>query len=415
MKECDKKVIMVMIILRPIKNRCGFTLVELLVVMAIFLTVLAITGNAFNLVEKYVAREARTGESNIEGVIGLELMLKDLASSGFGLPTMFNNAIAYQEAADTEDIAKVYNDPSGTGVPRAIYGGNNVASADISKLLNGSDYLVVRASSIGGTTAAQCWSYMNYTGMTKKSPLVAKSWSAENLHKGDLVLVESMDVESPFNKTLITNSVSGDFYTRYPDPGGTTLLNFEPQTSKLTYYIYGVYRPNNGDVTSLRMPFNRADYYVRRPAAGEAVQVPGRCAPNTGLLFKALVSQSDGTLRGSELPLLDCVADMQVVYSTYSDTTGVITDTDTPLASVTDIRTSLKTVRVFVLTHDGGKDPNYTYPNRYIAVGPSADGITTGTGRTFDLQSIVGSGWQNYRWKVYKMTTNLTNLNVSTD
>lgn len=169
------------------------------------------------------------------------------------------------------------------------------------------------------------------------------------------------------------------------------------------------------------MPFNRADYYVRRPdntVSAERNKLPRRCAPKTGILFKGLVRQDSGTL--DELPLLDCVADMQVVYSLDSNSSGVVTDSSvlinpTTLNSLTadEIRTDLKAIQVYALTHEGGKDRYFTYPNQFIAVGPSADGITTGSGRSFDL-STIGSDWQRYRWKVYRMTVNLTNMNIST-
>jgi hypothetical protein len=172
------------------------------------------------------------------------------------------------------------------------------------------------------------------------------------------------------------------------------------------------------------MPFNRADYYVRIPANTETVKIPNRCAPNTGILFKTLVSQADGTLAANELPLLDCVADMQVVYSLYSPLNGVVTDTDTLIDTTTllpltaaDIRTQLKSIQVYVLTHEMGKDTSFVYPNQYIAVGPSADGINTGSGRKFDLSTLTPglSDWQNYRWKVYRMLVNPTNINISTE
>jgi hypothetical protein len=335
-------------------------------------------------------------------------MRKDLASAGFGLPWSFQNppATTNKEAADSETIAVNYND--WPNVPRAVCGGNNLASADQTQLLSGTDYLVIRSTSAGTTQAGQCWSYLNYTGITKPpSPLKPKSWTAENLQNNDLVIVVKMDLTSNFSKQLVMDGAN--FYTTY-----NALTNFEPYESKVTNYVFGVHRPLNNDVTALRMPFNRADYYVRRPT-GEAIQVPGRCAPNTGILFKALVSQADGTLRSGELPLLDCVADMQVVYSLDSASNGVVTDTDSILTlSADDIRTELKIIQVYILTHDGGKDSSFTYPNQFIAVGPSPDGITTGSGRSFDLLNNIGTGWQNYRWKVYRIIVNPTNMNIST-
>lgn len=386
-----------------VKNAQGFTLVELIVVMAIFVIVIAITGNAFNLIMKQSVLQSKTAESNIEGVIGLEIMRRDLASAGFGLP--WSCPVVYQEADASETLAKDYNDASTTPVtPRAVCGGNNLTSGDSTLLLDGTDYLVIRATSVGSTQAPQHWSYMNYTGMVKPSPVLPKSWSSENLKDTDQVIVVRMNLVGEFSKDLVVNGAN--FSTRYDALG-----NFEPQASKVTHYVYGV-NSQDPNIASLRMPFNRADYYVRRPAGSELVKIPNRCAPNTGILFKALVSQVDGKLRANELPLLDCVADMQVVYSLYSASNGVVTDTDTLTLSAADIRTDLKANQVYVLTHEGGKDQSYTYPNQYIAVGPSGDGINTGSGRKYDLTTL-GTGWQQYRWKVYRMIVNPSNMNIS--
>lgn len=385
----------------------GYTLVEILVVMVIFIIVVGITGNAFNLIAKQAAQQARTAESNIEGVVGLEMMRKDITSAGFGLPWEFQNAINYQEADAGETLASVYNDAP-SGVPRAVSGGNDLTPGNQNQLLEGSDYLVIRSTPVGATQAAQRWSYMNYTGATKPpSPMTPKSWTLENLAADDLVIVVTMNFTPPVSKVLIMDN--NTFYAKYPGPSDLYLAKFEPQVSKTTHYVYGVYRPNDGDVTSLGMPFNRADYYVRKPADDESVKLPARCAPNTGILFKALVSQKDGTLSGGELPLLDCVADMQVVYNLYSDSTGANTDTDVLALNAGDIRDQLKAIKVYILTHDGIRDPGFTYSNRYIAVGPSADGINTVLGRQFDLETL-GDGWQNYRWKVYRMVVNLPNI-----
>jgi prepilin-type N-terminal cleavage/methylation domain-containing protein len=398
------------------KHARGFTLVEILVVMGIFVIVMAITGSAFNLIMKQSILQSKIAGSNIEGVIGLEIMRRDLASAGFGLP--WSCTVNYPEAAASEPLAAAYNDAAATPkLPSAVSGGNDVilATPDPTQLLQGSDYLVVRATSIGTTQAAQRWSYMNYTGMAKPSPLPPKSWSSENLNGTDHVIVVSMNLSGEFSKDLVVDATDATkFSTTY-----AALGNFEPQASKSTNFVYGV-TTQDPNFASLRMPFNRADYLVRRPAVSESVKIPMRCAPNTGILFKALVNHKDGTFdnagtsRANELPLLDCVADMQVVYSLQSASTGVVTDTGTlqPLTAA-QIRSDLKAIQVYVLTHEGGRDQSYIYPNQFIAVGPSADGINTGTGRSYDLQTTIGTGWQQYRWKVYRMIVNPTNMNIS--
>ncbi len=110
------------------------------------------------------------------------------------------------------------------------------------------------------------------------------------------------------------------------------------------------------------MPFNRADYYV-----STSVTRPGRCAPGTGILMKAVVNQLDGGFSGSSLPLLDCVADMQVVTYLDTDLNGQAETPSTGLSvaagpgAAQTIRDQLKEVRVYILAHEGQRDTSYTH------------------------------------------------------
>jgi hypothetical protein len=375
--------------------------------MAMFVIVIAVTGDTFTRIMKYSSQQSKTAESNIEGVVGLEMMRKDLASAGFGLPWSFQNTISYKEVNPAEGpreaIAAKYNGMADTetqtGFPSPVSGGNEVKPGDPHKLIEGSDYLVLRATSLGTSPAAQRWSFINYTGQTKPTTLVPETWTRENLKGTDWVAVIRVGLTGSFTKELVMNA--GSFTTRYDNLG-----SYEPSESKVTHYIYGI-----SDTGPPRMPFNRADYYVRVPTSTEANMLPGRCAPNTGILYKALVSQADGTVSSSEAPLLDCVADMQVVYTLDSLSNGVTTDTDS-LAGLTarQIREQLKLIQVYVLTHEGGRDALYTHPHETIAVGPTVDGLTSGSGRTFDLKTTIGTGWQQYRWKIYRVIVKPANL-----
>lgn len=386
-----------------LKNKQGFSLVELIVVMAIFVIVIAVTGNAFNKVVSQATQQSRTAEGNIEGVVGLEIMRKDIASAGFGLPWAFTTDPNYQEAADTETLAKAYNDKP-NDVPRAICGSSISAVPAGTTYIKDSDYLVIKATNIGMSQAAQRWTYMNYTGVVKPPTVKPFAWPSDNLANGDLVTVVRVGLTSTFTKELVVGG--GNFWTKYNKDGLASV--FEPNESRIAYYVYGISpsdtSPSPSTLTSLRMPFNRADYYVRIPADTE---LPNRCASNTGILYKAMVSHNDGALQ--ELPLLDCVADMQVVYLLDKTGTGSMEESgDISLLTAQEIREQLKAVKVYVLTHDGGKDRSYSYPNTTIDVGPA------GTGKTFDFATSTIADYRNYRWKVYFMTVKPENVNVAT-
>lgn len=386
----------------------GFTLVEMIVVMAMFVIVIAAAGNTFSRIMRYSAQEAGMAESNIEGVVGLEMMRKDISSAGFGLPWSFQAVIAYKEvnpaAGDREAIAAAYNGApdteAQTEVPRAVWGGDNVTPGNPVKLIQGSDYLVIRATSLGESATAQRWSFMNYTGQVRPSPVLPQSWNRDNLSPTDWVSVIRVGLSGSFTKELVMNGAS--FTAAYGNMGA-----FEPDESKVTHYVYGI-----SDSGQPRMPFNRADYYVRVPAAGDEDKLPQRCAPNTGVLYKAVVDHSDGTVTSTESPVLDCVADMQVVYVLDSLNNGVTTETgDISALTAREIREQLKVIQVYILTHEGGRERLFTYPNKTVAVGPSADGgITSGTGRTFDLETAIGTEWRQYRWKTYRVIVKPANF-----
>jgi hypothetical protein len=194
------------------------------------------------------------------------------------------------------------------------------------------------------------------------------------------------------------------------------------------YYVYGI---RNKD--ELRMPFNRADYFVARPTT--AGRFPAFCAPNTGVLYKGIVNHGDGKLE--YIPLLDCVADMQVVfgwdladgmgnegqdgtvdtYSTPIGSTGLPTTVAgnasqaTVAAALNDperIRKSLKFVKIYLLAQVGRRDSNYQSPANYVLGDATTDSFTS---KTYDLTATPEM--RNYRWKVYRLTVRPKNLQAN--
>ena len=68
------------------RQRTGFTLIELLVVVAILGLVLAGISDLFISLLGQYKQQGKISESNIEGIIGLELLRQDLERAGYGLP-----------------------------------------------------------------------------------------------------------------------------------------------------------------------------------------------------------------------------------------------------------------------------------------------------------------------------------------
>jgi len=84
-------------------------------------------------------------------------------------------------------------------------------------------------------------------------------------------------------------------------------------------------------------------------------------------------------------------------------------------ADLTDYRNSLQEVRVYILAHEGQRDPNYTYPYSNVIVGPTNPDdpalmyLAKQVGRAFDFTKSGITDWQNYRWKLYTVVVKLRN------
>lgn len=357
-------------------NQRGFSLVELMISMALLMLSLAAASTIFSNILIPFKQQTKISETNIEGIVGLEIMRRDLELSGYGLPWTMPLGINYQEASTSP--ASTYND-STANPPRGILSGNNTGT-------NSSDYLVIKAVAVTRSSTSEKWTVL------KSASPYTRTWtpSGENLSSAEYVIVISPGGSSTTNQRLLINNGSA-FATAY---NGVTSSPWVPSDNTDTRVVYGV-DPD----TSPRMPFNRADYYI------STSNVPTKCAPNTGVLGKAVVNQSGGALTNF-LPLLDCVADMQVIYRRDTDNDGTIDNTTNNITALTaqQIREQVKEVRVYILAHEGQMDPSYSYPSSTITVGEF------GLGSTFNLSSTIGPTYANYRWKVYTIVVKTVNL-----
>ena len=373
------------------KREAGFSLVELFVTIAVIGFVLAAGSEMFvNLLRGY-KQQNRIAETNIEGVIGLEMLRRDIESAGYGLPWSIPGT-TYAEVS-TNATAEVYND-STSNPPRAFLCGNNITGD--SDLVSGADYMVVKAVNLPRNDACTKWAYLLSTGGTT-------TWNpaSEDLDPNDHVIVLSPGTLTGDSRVLVgpIGAMSGGVASLFSDASDFF-------SSNETRVVYGI-DPD----TNLIMPFNRADYRVSM-----SVTIPGRCAAGTGVLVKAVVSHSTGGFNGGTLPLLDCVADMQVVTyldrnadGTTDDFSNGLPTTDTAAASAQTVRNQLKEIHIYILAHEGQRDSNYTHPTDdpgKIWVGePGSETL----GRKFNLAANI-TNWRNYRWKVYTLVVRPNNL-----
>lgn len=406
--------------MKYLKNIRGFSLVEMIVVMLLFVIVIGITGDAFNKIVSRSLAISKSSESNIAGVVGLEMMRTDIESAGYGLPWSFSTPISYKELATTVEPGVRLNDTEGhapDGIPRALLSVDVTDSADQTMLFN-TDVLAVRSLNVATNATSRRWTYVMTPQPSNPTP-TAHVWStaSDNLVNTDkVIMIKPQSATSSINQLVVTGGDWWKTFSNYSQLGPPSVRDDQIAEA---YMLYGV----DGD-TDLTMPFNRADYYIRQPASSEHawVRLSQKCNPASGILFKGVVPQavSNGSKNSYvELPLLGCVLDMRVVYTVRNPTTGVVSDYSDLLspfssASVTSldnvtaamIRENVKGVKVYILTHDGGMDRSYTYPNSTIRVG---DPVTS-TGKVYDFVARGVPNWQNYRWKVYRIVARPGNL-----
>jgi len=388
-------------------NQAGFTLVEIIVVMAIFIMVIIIATDSFKTIITRSNLLSRSAESNIEGVVGLEMFRHDLNQAGFGLPWSFDAASPPQY--DEADVAPAnnYNDKP-SGIPRAFLAGNNLESAGI---LEKTDYLVLKGSPLATNNTSQRWSYVNYSSEGSSKP---KIWSSANLTDGDRVIVLRRAFTSTgyMNQLVYDSTDPAKFFTTYSKDGfAAGQQAFSPAYPQESFYLYGI------STQDPRMPFNRSDYFVKRPAS-----IPEYCADNTGVLYKTNIQHADGKL--NEIPVLDCVADMQVVFGwdldedgtvdTYSDADGSTvnggsqTVVQNTMLDSKQLRNRLKLVKVYLLVQDGRRDPNFTNVKDIIVGNTDEQSLT----KKYDVAAINANKWTNYRWKLYRIVVSPKNLTL---
>jgi prepilin-type N-terminal cleavage/methylation domain-containing protein len=356
--------------MKSYRKESGFTLIELLIVVTLFGILIMMSTDTFLIILRQSGQESKVVGSQIDSVVGINIMRYDIEHAGYGLPWSFQNSLTYSEA----DASPASNFNDSPNAPRAITAGNGSG-------YNGSDYLVVKSTVAGTSDASQKWTYI----IAGQNP---KAWDSAklNLSDGDRVIVVRPRADANSLTQLVMDASGSTFYTQYSSTSFPSA--FSPQKTSERFFIYGI-----DPTTGLRMPFNRADYYVSRPTSN----MPLSCAPNTGILYKATVKHADGG--GNTMPIIDCVADLQVLFGIDTNGDGVVDSRTDNISSLNagQIRERVREVRVYVLTHEGQVDTNYTHTTSTVTVGEF------GLGRSFDLAGTIGTGWQNYRWKLYTL------------
>lgn len=397
-----------------------------MITLVIFTLVIVGSSQVFIALLTQFKQQSAISETNIEGVIGLDILRRDLAHAGFGLPWVMNGATYEEAEAETGQTfwtdrnlndgppdnpartAATPSDATGASNPPAafrslndqgIHNSDSAAGTVNAKIPSTfADVLAIKSTNVAMNDAAQRWSYITNRGTWN----TIMHWGTGNDAplSGDFISVIA-PIDGANQRSMKWTSGSTSWTTF-----GDTIANAPALNSNDTYVIYGL-----GNDATPRMPFNRADYYVKRPASG----MPARCAPKTGILYKAILNQSNGL--HTEMPLLDCVVDFQVDYLFDTNGDGAAEwppVDDTSNMTSTQIRTQLMEVHVYIVAQEGRKDFNYDFSNggtREFVSTTEMLGTQSTTRNFVNLKNVVGNPeYKYYRWKLYTLIVKPTNL-----
>jgi hypothetical protein len=272
--------------------------------------------------------------------------------------------------------------------------------ADNSIIMAGTDYLTIKATTVSRSKVAKKWTYISGLGSSKV-------WGTNDFTTADYVIaVRQNFINGELKRTLIYTAPS-TFSKLYQVSGYDS--PFSPPSDAVQYFYYGI------DDNLPRAPFNRTDYMVKR-VAGSA---PKGCSTGSGVLYKATMNQNGGDL--TYIPLVDCVADMQVVLGwntgsppgptvdTYTNADGSAQSGSANPVSMTDpvyIRQHLKLIKVYILAQDGGFDRNFNNTKTDMVVGDHDLGEDSLT----KIVDLTSPNLLNYRWKLYRIVVKPKNI-----
>ena len=316
----------------------GFSLIEILVTMAIFSVLMTGVFRAYFSQLDHTTREYRLAESEIEQTIAKRIIEQDMLMSGYGL---------------ADDYGSLTFDP----MPVTVVNGSGT-----------SDELIVRGTSLGiQGREGRAWSYIETFNSGTGSISFRDDWedTRELLTSGNRVILLE-----PSSKKLLTQNDSGGTerwlysftgttsnVTLVSPPASSAAAFADPQVGVL---VYGLYTNSSHDAAA--QPYFSTRYYLGGTS-------PAGCAPGTLSLERTESVERDVPAAPSDsvTPMLTCVLDFQVALGLDTDEDGDVDNWDNggAVASGYDreqLNKRLKRIKVFYLVQNGHRDEDYTFP-----------------------------------------------------
>ncbi|MBI5874447.1 MAG: prepilin-type N-terminal cleavage/methylation domain-containing protein [Deltaproteobacteria bacterium] len=354
-----------------LKKNDGFSLVEILVALAIFSVIIAVVVSSYITQVKHTGREYRVAETEIETGIAKGIIERDIAMAGYGI------AEDYGATGFNPMVASATNDNP--------------------------DTLTLTGTALGmKSRQAQAWTYINGVNPTFGPASTADTtapWSdsRENLEANDRVILME-----PGTKKLLVEGTEWLF--KYDGSNGdpanrlkTLSLGTTYSTPSVGTLVYGLCGSSCA-AADITQPYYAVRYYWSGTP-------PSNCASGTKSLLRAESTKDASPASGD--PILDCVLDVEVAFGLDTDENGTIDAWDNGGVAASgyaasDLRKRLKQIRFYILVQSGNYDASYTSPFTSIRVGDSI----LATGRDVAITGDL----LRYRWRMLAISITPRNI-----
>lgn len=381
------------------RNR-GFSLIELLIVMAIFAVVMAGLYSVYSVQMREGVRQYKLAESEMELQIAKTVLERDVLMAGYGLADEYCTA----PTTDTNcPSGLTCGSPFGFCVPVGIRSTNGSSAPDTLTLM-GTAIGMVSRSTMGWTytlneaPAAEAdykdWKSASY-------PTAVPTDAREKPRPGDRIIYMEPNVKRLLVAAGTNTGTGGTGKTwmfAYPPAGDD---NEYPELTDPGVVVFGLGTDDNAS-----FPYYTVGYHLSSGGSGLST-----CAPNTENLLREESRTVANPATGGN-PVLNCVLDLQVAFGIDTDEDGDIdcwdnggtTSAGYPLGT---FKTRLKQVKVFILVQEGSRDTSYLYVNPDPPYAAKPDKVWVGDtvltacgGGSAGREVTLSAEQRNYRWRV---------------
>ncbi len=357
-------------------------MVELLVSVTVMLIVLAMASFSYVRIAKGHKVQSEAPEAKMAMTIALERIRYDVEMAGFGLPVIYDVDPGKDEAVSDSSFDPDPKELNDDNAPCAFVMKNNEG-------MNKSDVLAIKSMYYDPDTSTARWGIVYNDG---KEWYLRKHLEWLRLESDDRFVI--LDSSKRILKTL-----NGQWFFTCDgcDKSNVSSIITEIQPNPSQNDIMFAFGLGKEDP---RVPYRRVDYYL---GAGEQ---PRRCAPGTGVLYRSVI---DNNGKRVPKPVMYCVRDFQVAFGIDTNfdvnvdqwSQSLPEDGNGNESAADEIRKQVRLVRVFLLTHEGGRDEDFEF----------SGSLTLGDEDTGKLSDFEPKGEAlHYRWKVLRISEKPKNI-----